>query len=590
MGKLIGYKTGLMHKEVEEAEPPASAGTGLAARQRNAALKLQCFRAWSLAVSKASMHLQPGGGGRDFGRELPAMAEAARRLLARAHDLQAQPQVAMTGTAALRRGRFVHLRGAIATSATAFVPHSLYPAGQLATPFGEGQSAIHLHGTHGSQKPSPIEAIDEIKKRTKEKAWMSAISPDRKLLLVTFRVDHSVNRIKIFEVCEDVPWPIICAIDLPGDVLIGAEFGSDGTWFATCHIGKDEVIVYDTKTGSRRKSMAFGLPRELTMPFACISFRLRVSKELLAVSGGGKDSNAVGIWRVSEIESEEQATTARLEYLGCEVGPVALCDKHVAVGTRHGEIRLHKIESQKVQDWWVCLAQPPKHSVETQTELALTCLNFSHDGTMLAASRSNGQTLVFDAESTAPLFTFQQNDCTSSGGLTGFDMLLLAFSLDDTKLATGGGSCLTVEVHEISPIQMQRFQFNDASTDHPPRLTGAAVSAQYVALVAGTRVVVQLHNGEAVANIDMGHTIVSNMNGPAICLQPGRGHFAVVLESNTVKQNAKQVVAYDTVSALRVGTANLPTGHVCTLSYSPNGEKLLLLTLTDCLYIYNAAS
>ena len=120
---------------------------------------------------------------------------------------------------------------------------------------------------------------------------------------------------------------------------------------------------------------------------------------------------------------------------------------------------------------------------------------------MLAAAWATGEVAVYDTSSTACLANFSQSDCAGP-----WDMPVLAFSLDDSRLAMGGGTCATVSVHQIAALQPLRFAIPGNSAN----LSSAAVSAQHVALVSDTCVVVQLHSGEAVAAIDTRELICSN--------------------------------------------------------------------------------
>ena len=134
-------------------------------------------------------------------------------------------------------------------------------------------------------------------------------------------------------------------------------------------------------------------------------------------------------------------------------------------------------------------------------------VEFSHTGDLLAAAWADGITRVYDAETSAPVAHFGCDDRPGP-----WANLVLAFSSDDSLLASGGLFDVPVVIHQLAAVQPTcRYAIAKSTSDwgdgpwHPPfldyseePLTLAAMSSEYVALVRGKLVVVQLRaTGEA---------------------------------------------------------------------------------------------
>jgi hypothetical protein len=212
-----------------------------------------------------------------------------------------------------------------------------------------------------------------------------------------------------------------------------------------------------------------------------------------------------------------------------------------------------------VQDMRILLAHPLK-SGKGKTEVV--AVNFSHNGDVLAAAWATGEVAVYGTSSTARLAKFLQDD-----GYGVFDFRVLAFSEDDSRLAMGGGSCATVAVHWLTAQRPRRFAIPDSNAD----LTSAAVSARHVALVCGSRVVVQLHDGTGVADIDTGDPICCNFQKCPVNLHPSRDHVAVMVSNKFV-----EVYSFEVPEGKLVFRKEDGFGYACGVRYSPDGLQLLV--------------
>jgi hypothetical protein len=111
-------------------------------------------------------------------------------------------------------------------------------------------------------------------------------------------------------------------------------------------------------------------------------------------------------------------------------------------------------------------------------------------------------------------------------------MTALRFSLDDSILVMGGGCGASVSVHRVAPLCFQRYSIPGGKRND--NLSSAAVSTDFVALVTGTRVVVQRHSGEEVVDIDTGEQITCNLDSAIVALRPTEGDVAVTLSMKSV--------------------------------------------------------
>ena len=285
----------------------------------------------------------------------------------------------------------------------------------------------------------------------------------------------------------------------------------------------------------------------------------------------------IGVWKLSQLgvltsaDAESLEPAQRLVDAHSGAGPIDLSDGFVAVGGLDGSVNLHAIAGEFVQDRRIRLAEPRPAGDKT----TVMAVSFSPDGGMLAASWSTGEVAVFSTASTARLASFQQDDCTGI-----LDMIVLAFSTDGSRLAAGGGTCKTVRIHQIAPVRPPRFSIADSTEN----LRAAAVSEDRVALVVGSRVMLQTHGGDVVADIKTGEVITCNCNVQPLALRPSGEHVAVVLAT-------KSVAVYD----VRSGKLAFPQledfkGMTTEVTYSPDGTLLLVSSLGGGVYVFDAAT
>lgn len=256
----------------------------------------------------------------------------------------------------------------------------------------------------------------------------------------------------------------------------------------------------------------------------------------------------------------------------------------IAVGGHDGRVIMHELahDGSVLPERRIRLAEPrPSGSVNNVMALA-----FSQDCRHVAAAWASGEVKVFSTCSTAPLFAFQQDDCSQA-----FDMSALAISPDGGRIAVGGACCGSVRVHQISPMILQRFCIHErtttlASTAH---LAGTAVSAQHIALALETRLVVLRHNGDVVMDIDTTDRIEAQCRGRPLALRPDGEHIAVVLKLTTI-------AVYDIQSSKLVFTLGAPEddemetetehmngeirGSICEILYSFDSSHLFVSAIS----------
>ena len=221
--------------------------------------------------------------------------------------------------------------------------------------------------------------------------------------------------------------------------------------------------------------------------------------------------------------------------------------RYICVGENDGTVNLHEIGADP-ENWSLTrLAEPAKSGASAP----LAKVAFSPDGSTLAAAWLSGEVVVYDTESTGRVASFFQNDCDGA-----FRMMTLSFSRDNARLAMGGGTCTTVSVRQIEPLQLKPFDISDSLDD----LTGASVSADHVALICGSHVVIQSHSGEVIADIcplqPDGSSLPVSSSGEIspVQLRPGGKHVAMVLDNRTSGAYTSIVEVHSFEGAPRIAT------------------------------------
>eukprot|EP01046_Picozoa_sp_COSAG06_P024512 COSAG06_NODE_2001_length_7869_cov_25.334363_2_plen_1036_part_00 len=488
---------------------------------------------------------------------------------------------------ALRQARAVPMDGGIAYSSAVFVSNG-QGAESLALTIGAGNHRLVLHDSHTLLETGV--AIDLESEGETILGFRK--SPDLRRVCVSIGIDQNA-RLAVFEIDRVPPWSEQWS-ETKGDPVLDMDFSADGSVVACVAMGAQHVDLHNAESGSLLRSFSFGVAT-MVEPACAIAYTLRFSEDLLVVSGGWKteDEKTVGVWRLDNVRvgadgdttplsdtiTAADDTPIRLMY-DSPVGPVAACTKHVCVGAADGSVNLHEIvdasdreAQQVVQDRRIRLAEP-RESAGAKT--AVVAVNFSHDGSMLAAAWATGEVEVFSTNSTARLARFVQNDCADV-----YDMLVLSFSEDDSRLAIGGGTCASVAVHQLAALRPLRF----AVPGNSENLTSAAVSAEHVALACGSRVVIQLHSGEDVADIDTEDPICSGGNTSPVQLRPTGGHVAVVLSNKII-----EVYSFDGVPGdNRIFRKEGLEGFLFSIRYSPDGTQLLVAAIT-AVYVLSAAT
>eukprot|EP01052_Picozoa_sp_SAG31_P039334 SAG31_NODE_5433_length_2542_cov_1.498158_1_plen_564_part_10 len=394
---------------------------------------------------------------------------------------------------------------------------------------------------------------------------------------------------------------------------------------ASLPVSLDEVHLCDAISGTPITKVEFGT--EAYNRPNNVGFHVRMRNDLLLVAGGNglkkhENSCDVGVWRLDKLLSQEEKPfdpdgwvdresglplKLRTLNLGCPVGPIDASETHLAVGVIDGAISLYEFSDfrrrpdgqlefyePELKKFWfkdttssdeideaIELQLPLKSDGNAKTET--TCVTFTHDGTKLAASWSNGDVKVFDVNSCAVLARFYQEDLTGPA-----DMLLLSFSLDDCTLVVGGGTCKTVSIHQIAPVFFERFRMEE-SFRHGKPVSDASVSEKYVAVVADNRVSVLGHSGQQSRKfeIETEAKVESIMGLGAVTLRPGGEHpehIAMLIQNHKLvvyelgHLNCKNIFEKDFVDTIFL------------IRYSPDGKYLILVTVFKGVHIFDADS
>ena len=439
-------------------------------------------------------------------------------------------------------------------------------SGTMLLPIGSGNHQALLVDPSGqSPRRVVIEAMDEMI------VGIMRLAPCRRRVCGSVGIDDRA-RLVMYQSDAETPWPILWA-KTKGDILLDLDISADGSLVACITLNADCVDIHDAATGALCKTLPFG-GCKVSAPQGCWGYVLRFSQELLVVKGGygSTDEKAVGVWRLDILGGGKNEASAepsqRLEY-EYDAGPIAMCEKYLAVGALDGRISMHQVKEGIVQDWQIRVEEPREGSGQV---MAVT---FSHDGTMLAVAWAFGDVVVYDVGSTARTAAFHQDDCSGI-----IDMAVLTFSLDDARLVMGGACCATVSVHQVLPLRVRKFSILGGGNNN---LGSAAVSTNCVALVDGTRVVVQRHSGEEMADIDCGEPIACNFMIAPVALRPTEEHVTVVLSS-------KSVVAYELQSSTLAWQHTGFDGFLCSIRYSPNGAFLITTSFGGGVHIFDADS
>ncbi len=549
---------------VAAAEPVGRSDTSEGGRLRKASRKL-------LAGLAAARVLR----GKSF-EDLALEVNVARRMKADAAAGAAPPSCQQ----ALRQGRAVYLDGGPCFASACFVPHAKGKE-ELALVSGVGNSQLVLHDVHTLLETGvAVETEGEF-------MFGIRLSPDRCHACVGIGLDGRA-RLAVLNIGQAPPWCTRWS-EVKGKPVMDADFSADGSVVACVAQTVQQIDLHDAEDGSLLRSVPFGVA-SVQVPATNYSFTLRFTADFLVVSGGYKteDEKAVGVWRLKNLTKDgdkmvllsettvvAEVTPTKLLMYDSIVGPVATCKKHVCVGAADGSVNLHEIVDhgafKDVQDRCIRLAEPMESS---QAKTEVTAVSFSHSGDKLATAWATGEVAVFDTSSTARLARFSQDDRAGA-----WDMLVLAFSADDSLLAMGGGFCATVTVHRLVAQRPRQYAIPGSSA----QLSSAAVSAQHVALVSGSRIVVKRHDGVEVADFDTGDPIYSSSEISPIKLRPRGGHVAVVLSNETVA-----VYSFEVPEGRLVFRAEDLEGTICSVRYSPDSSQLLVAAYSAAVYVLEA--
>jgi WD40 repeat protein len=470
---------------------------------------------------------------------------AARRGLARQQPSKARSSL--------------NTEGALAFSAM-FVPSRACKAGSdaLLMPVGSGNERLFLVDPSG-QSPRRV-AIEA----NGEKIWgFFRVAPCGRRVCCSVGLKEK-SRIEMYQSDAEAPWPKLWSKLTGGDFAIDVDFSLDSAFVASVLDNADDVEIRDATTGALCKTLPIPGSKQAS-PLCCCCYIVRFSKDILVVKGGVETTHerSVCVWSLEDLDlrntREDLAVAEPSQVLEFDfkVGPIALCEKPscLVVSSLDGHVAMHDVMNGVVQPWPHPI-NVPDEALGTQ----VVATTFSHGGASLAVAWASGHVVVYDTFSTARIARFHQDDCSGM-----WDMTALAFSLDDCSLVMGGAQGATVSIHRVTPWRVGKYSIPGANRSD--NLTSAAVSANFVALVAGTRVVVQRHTGEEVADVDTGEPIQSCLILRPVTLRPTEEDVAVALKNYSVASYKLET------GALNWHNSNLGD-YVCSIRYSPDGTLM----------------
>eukprot|EP01050_Picozoa_sp_SAG11_P001395 SAG11_NODE_60_length_19094_cov_26.549566_10_plen_1057_part_00 len=386
----------------------------------------------------------------------------------------------------------------------------------------------------------------------------------------------------------------------------GLTFGANGGRLFAMAIDGSEISVHNAHHQD--------LPVVQTLPFTVghglySSSRLAATNNLLVAAGGGSgslgpDAQLAHVWQVQDGVHASDATLMKLCWthrFGPEAESVAICASQglLAVGLRDGTIQVFSSASAL----WVIHTKIARIANETDEDQPVWSLQFSRDGTKLAAgrpafvNRTTGVGVarvdhfsVYDMLASAALV----NEFHSSRESSGSNALAFLHDSGTDMLATGSGIPGNYNLRTLHPRGITRMLTMTSAGGSPVQPISSGdldpVSG-VVALCAGSVLQVFDQRGNLLLDKDFGQGLKTyGIIKSAVKLQVGGSIIACAL--NSVEMIVLEVggsEAFRISQNPALGDAAYRFGTVYEMAWSPDGKLLAMGTSSDGALVLSAS-